>query len=296
MILPDRRILPQKAVEKRNLSAITRAALDHEDSMWEIKLDGVHTIFICTPEGVSAITRQGKPMPAAGHAVEILRKAGKQGVFFAEAYIPGKPHSYINGLSRKKTPQPELQFFVWDYVTLNGWESGTYCVPRSKRVACFRRILRDVYDYDNVFDLLFYQTGKAEAERMADSLRKQGWAIDGVIQWVSDAPWVAGAGKHGFCVKHKQILDLDLEVTGVVEGLGKLAGRVGKLTVRYKDKEINVSGGCLTHQAREFLFLYPENIVGKVVQVHALGETESGDLREARFIRIRDDKDVSEAD
>ena len=93
-------------------------------------------------------------------------------------------------------------------------------------------------------------------------------------------------GPNGERLKVKDKITLDLTVTDVVEGKGRNKGRVGALvTSRGK-----VSG--MTDKEREEF--WEGDIIGKVIEVECMELTESGKMRHARFIRIRDDKDETD--
>ncbi len=95
-------------------------------------------------------------------------------------------------------------------------------------------------------------------------------------------------GPNGERLKVKEKLTLDLIVLGVTEGKGRNAGRTGALiTSRGK-----VSG--MTDQERNDF--YGGDIVGKLIEVECMELTEKGNMRHARFIKVRDDKPVEEND
>ena len=51
------------------------------------------------------------------------------------------------------------------------------------------------------------------------------------------------------------------------------------------------SAGAVQAQVDAFV-ADPASIVGKIVEVEAMGYTSDGFLREPRFIRVRDDKEI----
>ena len=108
----------------------------------------------------------------------------------------------------------------------------------------------------------------------------------------SGAGWDAGVDNSGRTIKLKDKISVDLLCVGVTEGKGKFAGMVGSLTVLWGGKREEVNGGKLTTKERQEYFS-PEGsaaIVGKIVEVHALGITPDGKLREPVFQHVRHDK------
>lgn len=93
-------------------------------------------------------------------------------------------------------------------------------------------------------------------------------------------------GRSFYWCKVKKSDTLDLTVKGVVEGKGKLAGKVGKFICEFEGKDVKVAPGKLTHAELEMYFKYPP----KLIEVEYQEVTEAGALRHPRCVRIREDK------
>ena len=98
-------------------------------------------------------------------------------------------------------------------------------------------------------------------------------------------------GPNGERLKVKDKITLDLIVIDITEGSGRNAGKVGAL-VTSKGKV----SGMSDVQREEFWEHGGANIIGEMIEVEAMELTEYGNMRHARFIRIREDKPVEEAD
>ncbi len=98
-------------------------------------------------------------------------------------------------------------------------------------------------------------------------------------------------GPNGERLKVKDKITLDLIVIDITEGTGRNAGRVGAL-VTSKGKVSGMSDWLRW----EFWEHGGANIIGKMIEVECMELTEYGNMRHARFIRIRDDKLMEEAD
>lgn len=90
-------------------------------------------------------------------------------------------------------------------------------------------------------------------------------------------------------LKVKDKLTFDVIVTGITEGKGKNVGKVGAM-ITDKGK---VSSGLSDKQREEF---FDGSIIGQMIEAECMEVTENGKMRHARFIRIRDDKPLEEAD
>jgi len=84
-------------------------------------------------------------------------------------------------------------------------------------------------------------------------------------------------------LKVKPIVTHDLRVQSYVPGKGKHAGRMGALLTEMG----KVGTGFTDAQREEYT---EEYIVGKVVELQAMGITAAGKLRHPRFVRLREDK------
>jgi len=95
-------------------------------------------------------------------------------------------------------------------------------------------------------------------------------------------------GENGERLKVKDKITLDLIVLDVVEGKGRNKGRTGAL-VTSKGKV----SGMTDDQREEF---WNRDIIGKMIEAECMELTEAGKMRHARFIRVREDKPLEEAD
>lgn len=78
----------------------------------------------------------------------------------------------------------------------------------------------------------------------------------------------------------------DLEVVGVEEGAGKLAGMVGRFVCMFRGQRIYVGPGKATQEMLKEFFSNPP----RLIEVNAKEVTKAGQMRHGRFIRVRDDK------
>ena len=221
-------------------------------------------------------------------------------MYFGEAYHFNLPHSEINGMYRKQSVQEDLHLVLFDYVYPGEFDKG-----HSPRVFMDRRV--ELWDHfvDYIMEddcrptptitvsTMFRPDRLKETKTLIAKLQEYyKLELDGFVAKRRDGQWFAGAGKGGEQIKVKDVLSLDLTVVDVIEGEGKFAGAVGSLIVEDADGTFYaVSGGRLTLPDRVRYLRNPGEIVGKIVEVHALGVSQHGDLREARFQRFRSDKD-----
>ena len=99
-------------------------------------------------------------------------------------------------------------------------------------------------------------------------------------------------------IKVKKFYTYDLLVTGVEEGTGKNAGKLGAVIVDFKGNPVKVGSG-FTDTQRENIWRCPDMIVGSVIEVKYKEVTKNKDtglesLQFPVFVGIREDlKEVS---
>ena len=90
-------------------------------------------------------------------------------------------------------------------------------------------------------------------------------------------------------MKMKPIKDRDLIVTGIYEGKGKYKNHMGGAHVNFNGQPNDVGGGWSDDQ-RKYFWSYPQELIGKMIEVHYMEKTDDGNMRHARFIGFREDK------
>lgn len=91
-------------------------------------------------------------------------------------------------------------------------------------------------------------------------------------------------------MKMKPRDNLDLEVVSVYEGKGKYEGMLGGVRVRYNGNDNNGVGSGFSDRERKDFWDNPDLIIGKIIEVAYMEETDDGELRHASFKGIRHDK------
>jgi DNA ligase-1 len=306
--LPVRKNLVHKAIEPRKLSAsIAAIVAERDDDIWEVKYDGCHGILVKCNGKAYGFSRQGEPIAGAmDRQLQALEAIYADNfVLFVEGWNPNSIHSIINGDFRRGHKEGDLyslKAVVFDHVPLDDFMKGvnfsTYEV-RSQRVADTVFALK-TFGYGHLFEKAFSARTKAECVAyVADRQDNHGeiFAIDGFMRKARDGIWTAGAGSCGTILKDKAVLSVDLKVEGLVEGKGKFVGMLGAYECTYNGKPQLVGGGKLTDKQRRSIWidqLQADGGIGSIIEVHALGESTNGLLREPRYIRTRFDKTEGE--
>ena len=96
-------------------------------------------------------------------------------------------------------------------------------------------------------------------------------------------------------IKLKHAIEDDFFVTGITEGQGKHASRMGALEIAKFDDQnyvipMGTVGGGFTDEQRDVFFRDQSSVLGRVIQVQGKKRFESGRLRHPNFVCFRDDK------
>lgn len=292
--LPERTHLVQKAIDFEKLSKKTQAGLLNEQGelgpkrfSYQRKYDGCSVIIIIEITGVYFFSRDGREVKSLGHLYNGLSRL-PHGVYFAEAWRPNAEHRIINGEFRRQYVQPQLELRFFDRVTLHGFLDGYSPHPyRDRR----EWLIYDLYNFTASYPALVIAQKEYPWES-AELAAHDTDAYDGLVAWDNDAPWTAGAGKDGQCIKRKNTVDLDLEVVEVYEGEGKHAGRLGAIGVRLDGGTVLRVGTGFSGLEREAWWREPLDIKGRIVRIVGMKDSGKGSIREPRFKGIRWDKDT----
>jgi DNA ligase-1 len=104
--------------------------------------------------------------------------------------------------------------------------------------------------------------------------------------------------RHNGILKVKRFYTVDLEVTAVAEGSGRLSGKLGAFIVDYKGNALNVGSGMSDEQRDEF-WANREGLLGRVIEVKYKEESKDKktglqSLQFPIFISLREEgKEVS---
>jgi DNA ligase-1 len=297
-----------KAIEQGALSKKLQADINHAERIVMPKYDGCHAIF-CYDDGefVNAYSRTGEVVRSMQHIADALPyhydlSKGRIAIC-GEAWWPSLPFSEISGHFRRHTNSPELGFVPFDVVPwmyntestsgpvvyLGESEQGNYKAPYEVRIATLVDTFTPAPYITYVirpYILKFHHEDSVLAH--AKWLKALG-GHDGIISADPKGRYVVGSGKGGEFIKIKPLISESLPVVGVEFAKGEKTGKnTLSLVVSFKGKLQNVSTGLTQAEVEEF-FLDNSKIIGKIVEVEAMGLTNTGLLREPRYKGIRTD-------
>lgn len=311
---------PAKLVQLvQDLDDVAKKNLKPAEYLYHVttKLDGVYALFVWIAGGWATFSRTGEQMKSCGHIERRLEELNipKTVVVVGEVLklnpIPeGSPEDSFEALSyapvqdtsgafRRHKRDESLRLVVHDCLSVEDFTKGVSedvfadrfyplylygesVIPMTRDKAPLVRLPE--------YTCVTLELAQVIAEQVIDD------GGEGVIVRDLEATWEAGKRDHRI-IRIKEKITKDLKVTGVQEGVGKMAGMAGALLCRWRLKngllvDIPVAGGDF--ETRKAWLKDPSLIVGQIVEVEAMKMTPTGALREPRFKGIRHDK--AEAD
>ena len=91
-------------------------------------------------------------------------------------------------------------------------------------------------------------------------------------------------------MKMKPLGTYDTKVLDIYEGKGKYKDQMGGAIVMFNGKPNKVGGGWSDIQRKGY-WEKPELIIGRMIEVHYMEETDDGNMRHSRFFDFRTDKE-----
>lgn len=167
-----------------------------------------------------------------------------------------------------------IKMLVFDAMSVSDFKtqasSMTY-IQRRQMLDCMSAF--DTARYFELLPILYRGSDTSEITRILEEEVSNG--EEGIMINICDAPYEFK--RTNGLLKCKKFDSLDLEVVGVEEGSGRLAGMLGAVQVRYKDGNIVRVGSGFSDAERKQYWANPELILNKVVEVKYFEETTNAD-------------------
>lgn len=262
-----------------------------------LKLDGVRTWAVTTPDEVKYVSRDGKEYNnfyVFDEDIVCLRNAliksnvypeGATIIFDGEAIGEDRDfEKFISNAKDKEGDTSNFHYYVFDLVTPEKNLEERLNLLHAAECSLSARdhhnvsILEHKKQLDLSADTIFRMVHEAVENG------EEGYVIKNL-----DAPYVFTRSTT-WC-KLKEMKDADLPVIGKFEGKGKYKGLLGGLIVRVFGKPVKVGSGFTDQQRKDFWKNTPE-----VITVKYQNLTKAMSLRFPVFLRVRDDKHAVDCD
>ena len=264
------------------------------------KLDGVNLTCFKRGESISFFTRQGKQVDGLTDLTEQYKEL-PDGVYFGEALYSeeneAKDRKELYRLStgelNSKRENKKISHWIFDYQTLEEWDSEKFITPYSNTINTLENIfLKNKLKNIKMVPFIYQGTGKEIAFELLKKAKKDGW--EGLVLRYSSS--VYQKKRSSDFVKLKPFVEVDLRITGFKEF--KHPNQLGSFICEDDEHTIKCSVGSGFSKEQRYDFWKRKNeFLGKIVEVQTMEITEnkSGQksLRFPVFIRFRDDKNTT---
>ena len=264
------------------------------------KLDGVNLTCFKRGESISFFTRQGKQVDGLSDLTEQYKEL-PDGVYFGEALYSeeneAKDRKELYRLStgelNSKRENKKISHWIFDYQTLEEWDSEKFITPYSNTINTLENIFsKNKLKNIKMVPFIYQGTGKEIAFELLKKAKKDGW--EGLVLRYSSS--VYQKKRSSDFVKLKPFVEVDLRITGFKEF--KHPNQLGSFICEDDELTIKCSVGSGFSKEQRYDFWKRKNeFLGKIVEVQTMEITEnkSGQksLRFPVFIRFRDDKDTT---
>lgn len=264
------------------------------------KLDGCNTVLIKRADGITIYSRTNEEVKSLDHikvALSVLPGV-TDGVYLGEAWAHDLTFPEISGRFRKQATTEktaQLQFVIFDYLTLEEWDAGESRLNYGDRTDRIPEVLFHTSQAKGAPVCVLQSFGRiaetwpgTTAQHVCNKLVEAG-GYDGLILRDPEGTWTKGDnGAHGEIIKVKQKLSFDLRVIDYEPGKGKHSGKIGTLVVDFRGRHQGAGTGL--RDSERSIRDFRDNWLDRIVEIECLGVTEDGQLREPRLKGIRYDK------
>ena len=264
------------------------------------KLDGVNLTFFKRGESITFFTRQGKQVDGLTDLTEQYKKL-PDGVYFGEALYSNEDEAkdrkelyrLSTGELNSKRENKKISHWIFDYQTLEEWDSEKFITPYSNTISTLENIFsKNKLKNIKMVPFIYQGTGKEIAFELLKKAKKDGW--EGLVLRYSSS--VYQKKRSSDFIKLKPFGEVDLRITGFKEF--KHPNQLGSFICEDDEHTIKCSVGSGFSKEQRYDFWKRKNeFLGKIVEVQTMEITEnkSGQksLRFPVFIRFRDDKNTT---
>lgn len=277
--------------------SIERHPIPEGQEFWVTeKLNGVRATYF---EGL-LIARSGRRIDGLDHILKCLHDTVPAGVVLDGELTLLDPAGMNNneafaaasGILHSDSPEkPEIGYTVFDCVP-------DFFNPRPKARYCERRRMMDMLPFSaddpvRVISVLYHGKDRTRVDELLEEAileDKEGLVVNLNVPYLRT--------RHSGILKVKRFYTMDLPIVGYEEGLGRLSGTLGALTVAYKNGKIGVGTG-FTDEERRDLWNRRDTLIGTLCEVRYKAitsdrHTGQESLQFPVFVRLREDKtDIS---
>ena len=271
----------------------------------QTKMDGMRGVIVKRDGRVVVFSRNGNTMTKLDKHFEAVLSSIDNVVIDGELTVVDSEGKLLdrktgNGILNKTVVETvsdeevaRVRFTAWDLIDVCDFDKGVDRRTGVERLSRLRAIpANPLFEVVQTFEIANLEEAQ---ELFKEQLAK---GEEGIILKNNDHPWEDKRSKQ--CVKMKEVIEMDLKITGFAEGTGKASGMTGAIQVENKDGSIKTSVGTgLDDATRKDIWARQEELIGTIITVKCNGVisrkgADSKSLFLPVFVELRLDKTESD--
>lgn len=239
------------------------------------KLDGNRLVGIKNNDKVEFYTRQGKLMEGLEELEKEFESIPNGIVLDGELLLRNYNKLPSDELfretmkvARKKGVKKDLEFHIFDCVTLDGFMNGIDKTPCKERKLKISELIKDKEWLIEVPSLYIGKDMSMITKLLDEAISRN---EEGIIVNIANAPYECKRSKG--ILKVKKMQSYDLRVVGFEEGSGSFKGTLGCVLVDLRGENIVGVGSGWTIEDRKEIWENKSKYMGKVLEVQFFEET-----------------------
>ena len=271
----------------------------------QTKMDGMRGVIVKRDGRVVVFSRNGNTMTKLDKHFEAALSSVDNIVIDGELTVVDSDGKLLdrktgNGILNKTVVETvsdeevtRVRFTAWDLIDVCDFDKGVDRRTGVERLARLRAIpANPLFEVVQTFEIANLEEAQ---ELFKEQLAK---GEEGIILKNNDHPWEDKRSKQ--CVKMKEVIEMDLKITGFAEGTGKASGMTGAIQVENKDGSIKTNVGTgLDDATRKDIWARQEELIGTIITVKCNGVisrkgADSKSLFLPVFVELRLDKTESD--
>tara|TARA_B110000467_G_scaffold164500_1_gene194003 strand:+ start:3992 stop:4897 length:906 start_codon:yes stop_codon:yes gene_type:complete len=271
----------------------------------QTKMDGMRGVIVKRDGRVVVFSRNGNTMTKLDKHFEAVLSSVDNVVLDGELTVVDSDGKLLdrktgNGILNKTVVETvsdeevaRVRFTAWDLIDVCDFDKGVDRRTGVERLSRLRAIpANPLFEVVQTFEIANLEEAQ---ELFKEQLAK---GEEGIILKNNDHPWEDKRSKQ--CVKMKEVIEMDLKITGFAEGTGKASGMTGAIQVENKDGSIKTSVGTgLDDATRKDIWARQEELIGTIITVKCNGVisrkgADSKSLFLPVFVELRLDKTESD--
>lgn len=256
------------------------------------KMDGLRCFFILIPGKYAVLSRAMKPLKNLSKHLEALKTMFAGVPCCIDGEIMGEDwNESVTAVKSSSGGHIKASFFPFDLVTAEEYESGTFIMPKVKRLALLDKHIK----YGPMFTKVPFEPVFDCNEVIAEFKSHLAQGFEGSVLHDMTAVYRPDVNKSDnrtvAWIKVKEWKSAEFTVVGFMAGTGKHLGRLGALVVEgdldLKHIKCEVGTG-FTNTLREEIWADQAAWMGAICEIKYFEATE-GSLRFPSFLRRRTD-------